>query len=227
MHIGNLAGIPIRIHWSFWGLIAYALWAQPSGMAVTLLGLTGLFGSVVLHELGHALAARRFGIPTAHITLYPFGGIAALHSMPTKPSHELVIALAGPLVNAVLAVGFGLLYVIMGSPILGALTAMNLILGLFNLVPAFPMDGGRVLRASLAFFMGWTRASVAAIRVGGVFAVLFLLIGVVTFDVNLLMIGGFLLLALRGEQARLDRLMSRRNAQDSSDVVFGRSRYQP
>ena len=208
MHIGNLAGIPIRIHWSLWGLVLYAVWAQPSSMSVTLLGLVGLFGSIVLHELGHALAARHFGISTSHITLYPFGGIAALRAMPTQPAQELAIALAGPLVNAVLAIGFGLLYILFGTPVLGALTAMNVLLGLFNLIPAFPMDGGRVLRACLAFVMGWPRASQTAIRIGRGFAVLFLAVGAVTFDVSLLLVGGFLLLALRGEQARLDHLTS-------------------
>jgi len=210
MQIATIARIPIRLHWSFWGLMAfYALQALFSGglgalvSSVSLLAV--LFGSVVLHELGHALAARSFGIRTAHITLYPFGGIAALLDMPRTPRQELVVALAGPAVNFVLAAGFGVLWILtgLGWGLPAILVGINLVMGLFNLVPAFPMDGGRVLRALLAQRMGWRRGSELAMKVGRVFAWGFIGIGVLSWTPSLLLVGGFLLIALRAERARL------------------------
>ena len=144
MEIASAFGIPIRLHWSFLAVLAGILvWAGP-GAWIGTLGLTiGLFGSVLLHELGHALAARYYGIETAHITLYPFGGVAAITQMPRNP------------LQAGLFVVFGALYLTLGSWVAGGLAMMNLAMGLFNLIPAFPMDGGRVLRALLATRMGW------------------------------------------------------------------------
>ena len=112
MRIATLTGIPIRLHWSFFVLVAfYGITALASqgflGLVETIVLMGGLFGSVVLHELGHALAARSFGIQTAHITLYPFGGIAAMKGLPEDPRQEAIIAVAGPAVNAALFVLFG------------------------------------------------------------------------------------------------------------------------
>jgi Zn-dependent protease len=165
--------------------------------------LVGVAGTVVLHELGHAYAAMRYGIKTAHITLYPFGGIAAIEQMPEEPAEELVIALAGPAVNFALFAAFGLGWSISGIELVGLMAMMNLGMGLFNLLPAFPMDGGRVLRAALASQIGFVPASKIAIRIGVVFAWLFLAVGLYTWSPSLLMVGGFLHVALTIEKNRL------------------------
>lgn len=203
MNIARPFGIPLHLHWSFLLFVAaFAVWSGPSGLFATLAATAGLFGSVALHELGHALAARRYGYATDRITLYPFGGVASIQFIPQNPTQELVIALAGPMVNAVLFVGLLPLYLLTGWTPLLWLLVINLMLGLFNLVPAFPMDGGRVLRALLATQLGWLRASHLAIRIGSVFAWGFLLVGLAT-SWNLAMVGGFLLFALAGERRRL------------------------
>lgn len=208
MHILTIAGIPLRLHWSFVGIVGALLaWAgmKGGGPAVVLVGTVAgaLFGSVVLHELGHAMAARRYGIDTAHITLYPFGGIAAITRMPEEPDQELVIALAGPVVNFLLVAVFGWASLMLDHDIWGTLVAMNLVMGVFNLIPAFPMDGGRVLRALLARRMGWFPASRLAIRIGRGFAWVFLLAGMVTWSPSFLLVGAFLHYALTAEKQRL------------------------
>ncbi len=218
VHIANLFDIPIRIHWSFIGVLGFVLlWSGPAGWFGALTLVVGLFVSVVLHELGHALAARRYGIDTAHITLYPFGGIAAIKRMPEEPAQELVIALAGPAVNFVLAAGLGWLWSLgLGWAPLW-LAALNLGMGVFNLIPAFPMDGGRVLRALLATRMGWIPASKLAIRVGRGFAWMFLALGAYTWSWNWLMMGAFLHVALNAEQQRLVHLVWERARTGHSD----------
>ena len=187
MRIATLAGIPLRLHWSFVGLAGlfalFILWTTGPFESFQLLFLgTVLFGSVVLHELGHALAARVYGIDTAHITLYPFGGIAAITRMPTSPRQELVIALAGPAVNFVIFAAALLLWLPIGGWVLVAVGGLNLLMGVFNLLPAFPMDGGRVLRALLADRWGWVPASRFAMGVGQIFAIGLLGLGVVTLQ---------------------------------------------
>jgi Zn-dependent protease/CBS domain-containing protein len=196
--IAVVAGIPIRVHWTFAILLLWFLgsgWAQ-GGTATA--GLTSaafvlaVFGCVVLHELGHALTARRFGVRTRDITLLPIGGVASLERIPEKPSQELAIALAGPAVNVVIAAGLlagvGLQDAVealqrvdrAGSFLAGflaSLAAVNVTLVLFNLVPAFPMDGGRVLRALLATRLGFARATQVAASIGQGFAVLMALAG--------------------------------------------------
>lgn len=181
--IGRVLGIDFYLHSTFVLLLGVLLLVELfSGGIVAAFGsalfLTLLFGTVVLHELGHALAARRYGIPTHDITLLPIGGLARLARMPREPRQEMVVALAGPAVNAVLA-GLAFLLLLpfqgavalgLGLPIGGALLHqllwINVSLGLFNLLPAFPMDGGRVLRAFLAGRMNYLRATEIAARTG-------------------------------------------------------------
>lgn len=181
IRIGALAGIPIRIHLTFFLLL---LWfgnvsaGQGEGFLGGVVFMLLLFGCVVLHELGHALAARRWGVATREIVLYPFGGVARIDRMPSGKA-ELVIALAGPAVNLVLAAMLGAVLfalrahapgsaeeLIADAPVLWQLLWSNLVLFGFNLLPAFPMDGGRVLRALLAFRFGWLKGTRWAAAVG-------------------------------------------------------------
>ncbi|MEZ4316886.1 MAG: site-2 protease family protein [Myxococcota bacterium] len=208
MHFMNLAGIPIRLHWSFLALFAgFAGWALLTGgvsaFVTTVVVGVALFTSVLLHELGHALAARHYGIGTDNITLYPFGGIASITGMPRSARQELVIAIAGPAVNGALFLAGALLWGALGWRVLLTVAALNLMMGLFNLIPAFPMDGGRVLRAALATRMGWFRASDLAMRIGKAFAWAFLAIGIVTFSPGLILVSGFLHVAIASERRRL------------------------
>ncbi|MEL6344446.1 MAG: site-2 protease family protein, partial [Myxococcota bacterium] len=166
----------------------------------TLLGVA-LFGSVLLHELGHALTARHFGIDTQSITLYPFGGIAALTAEPQTPRAELWIAIAGPLVNFALA-AIAAPLALLAVPGAALFAGMNLVLGLFNLLPAFPMDGGRVLRAWLSRTRDNTSATEIALNVSRWFAWGFIALGLFASP-NLLLIGGFLLFAVGAERRRL------------------------
>jgi Zn-dependent protease len=169
--IFRIAGIQLRIHITFLLLIAwlaFGYYAQ-GGSAVALsrvIFVLLLFLCVVLHEFGHAFAAKAFGINTPDITLLPIGGVARLERMPEEPVQELIIAVAGPLVNVVIALG-----------LIAQLLTINIMLVLFNLLPAFPMDGGRVLRALLATRLSYARATQVAATVGQGFAFVFGFIG--------------------------------------------------
>jgi len=209
VHVASPFGIPFRLHWSFFGLVlwivgqmVYHLGVHP-GILVGVIMAAGLSLSVGLHELGHALAARRYGIGTRDITLYPFGGVASIERMPEDPDQELVIALAGPAVNFVLAAIGGWLWLGTSSPYVMVFVMTNLVMGAFNLIPAYPMDGGRVLRAVLTKWMGFIPASRLSVRIGRVFAWGFLIGGVYWYNPGLLMVGAFLHVALNSEKARL------------------------
>ena len=193
--VGTFAGIDVFIHATFLlliGWIGYTHWLEYGTVAKVIEGILfilALFFSVVLHEYGHALTARRYGIKTRDITLYPIGGVARLERMPDKPIEELWVALMGPAVNLVIAailflylfatnslVPMNELTVASGS-FLGRLMTVNVSLVLFNLLPAFPMDGGRVLRALLAMRMDYVRATQVAANIGQGMAFLFGLAG--------------------------------------------------
>jgi Zn-dependent protease len=216
--IGRLAGIGIYVHATFFLLILFILfvnWQQGKSLATALAGvffILVIFGCIVLHELGHALAARHYGIQTRDITLLPIGGLARLERMPDVPIQELWVALAGPAVNAVIAgvlLGFDLAAGIhpdlatfrwSGGSFLNKLMVVNFWLLAFNLIPAFPMDGGRVLRALLARRMEYTRATHTAARVGQGIAYLFGLVGLFT-DPFLLFIALFVWMGAEQEAA--------------------------
>ena len=193
--LGRFAGIDVFIHATFLlliGWIALSHWLQGKSLAATMAGvgfILALFVCVVLHEYGHALTARRFGIRTRDITLLPIGGLARLERMPDKPMQELWVALAGPAVNVVIAAALFVWLTftngwaplsqlsVTGGSLLERLLVANVFLALFNLLPAFPMDGGRVLRAILALRMEYTKATRTAASVGQGMALLFGLVG--------------------------------------------------
>ncbi len=198
LKIARVAGIDIQIHATFLLLIAwvgfsyYLTGGTLQAVAAGIAFLLALFLCVVLHELGHSLAARRFGIQTRDITLLPIGGVARLERMPEKPAQELWVALAGPAVNLVIsAVLFAVLLAtgtfqtfnalsMTGGPFLERLMVVNLFLAFFNLIPAFPMDGGRVLRALLATRLPYTQATQAAATLGQALAFVFGFVGLFT-----------------------------------------------
>lgn len=201
--IGEFAGIGLYIHATFPLLLAFA--ALPSilergnfaGAFENIAFVLVLFVCVVLHEYGHALAARRYGIKTQDITLLPIGGVARLERMPDKPAQELVVAAAGPMVNVLIAASLFVVLLFAGATVpslglgwgresfLANLMTINVVLILFNLIPAFPMDGGRILRALLAMNMDYTQATRYAALLGQGIAVLF---GIAGFFVNPLLI---------------------------------------
>ncbi|NVB37641.1 site-2 protease family protein [Pseudenhygromyxa sp. WMMC2535] len=212
-HLGRIFGIPTRIHASFalvllWiGLTtwrsAHSGWAVLFGVAFAL----AVFTCVLLHEFGHALVARRFGIETRRITLLPIGGVAELERVPEEPRAELWIAIAGPAVNLGIAAILALVAVATGVLSGGGLLAVvlegllwaNLMLALFNLVPAFPMDGGRVFRAWMQRRHGRVRATEMAAKLGTVFAVAFGLWGLIGGNYVLALVAVFVYFAARRE----------------------------
>lgn len=219
--IGRAFGIDVRVHWTFFLLLFYFAFAgyQRTGNLLGALATTGvvvaLFACVLLHEFGHSLVARRLGIEIPDITLLPIGGVARFKTLPEKPMDEVKIAIAGPLVNVVLApVFFGIGIALgadpltIGSPVGGFgsvgrflvyLGYVNVALVLFNMLPAFPMDGGRVLRGLLASRLGAVRATNIASAVGQFFALGFLVLGILGGNFILLLIAVFIFFGARTE----------------------------
>ena len=226
--LGRIAGIPIYVHWTFliliaWVVIGHAL--QGHSVATTIEGVAfvlSIFGCVVLHELGHALAARHYGVPTADITLLPIGGVARLQRIPENPSQELVIAIAGPLVNVAIvavlyafhvrpAVDLGDTQHLIKAQFLPKLMEVNLFLFLFNLLPAFPMDGGRILRALLALRLPYARATRLAASIGQVMAMGFALLGLFGGPPMLFLIAIFVWIGAEGEAAQVEERLALKN----------------
>jgi Zn-dependent protease len=212
--LGTLAGFPVEVSVSFLLLLGVVyLWLGGIiGVGVVLL----TFGSVLLHELGHALVARRLGVRISGIELNFFGGAAKMVELPRTANHEIAIAAAGPAVSLVLAgVGFGLAAV--GGPLLALLGSIigttNLVIAVFNLIPALPMDGGRILRAALTRRMDFVTATDKAITVSRVFAVAFAAYGLFTAHFQLVMLAPFLWM-LGNHERLLARQLAHRFAYD-------------
>jgi Zn-dependent protease len=177
-----------------------------------------IFLCVLLHELGHALAARRYGIKTPDITLLPIGGVARLERMPDKPSEEVIVALAGPALNVIIAVALSIVIGLTGglpnpeimqetgAPLAVRLFTVNIWLVLFNMIPAFPMDGGRVLRAVLAMRMNYGRATQVAASIGQGIAFVFFILGLL-WNPMLLLIAVFVYFGA-GSEAAFARMKS-------------------
>jgi len=216
VRLGRFAGIDVFIHFTFvllLGWLGFIYWTRGDGLASMTEGILFillLFACVVLHEFGHALTAKRYGIKTRDIILLPIGGVARLERMPENPRHELWVALAGPAVNIFIAsilflwlqvsqtfVPFQNLTLTTGS-FAERLLSANLFLAVFNMLPAFPMDGGRVLRALLAIRLDYSRATQYAANIGQAMAFLF---GILGFFSNpfLLFIGIFIWLGAAQE----------------------------
>jgi len=207
--VGTFAGIPVYVHSTFLLLIAFIVahdlgaGASPAAAAGSALFLLAIFATIVLHEYGHALTARRYGIKTRDITLLPIGGLARLERLPDVPRQELCVALAGPAVNLAIAalafLGATLAGVGLGSPtadlsggnVLGRFVVVNVLLAAFNLIPAFPMDGGRALRAWLAERYDYSRATEIAANLGQALAFAFGFLGLLSGNPMLLFIALF------------------------------------
>ncbi|MFT7596663.1 MAG: Zn-dependent protease/CBS domain-containing protein, partial [Paracoccaceae bacterium] len=214
--LGRLFGSELRVHITFFlllawvGVAAYSDGGLPA--AIENIGfILALFACVVAHEFGHALAARRYGIRTPDITLLPIGGLARLERMPENPRHEIVVALAGPAVNVVIwAVLVGIISAEMrldelaqidstGPGFLGRLALINLVLAVFNLIPAFPMDGGRVFRAVLSLSMDRVKATRIAATAGQIVALLLGFTGLSSGNPVLVLVAVFVFIAANAE----------------------------
>lgn len=188
--LGSVLGFPIDVNVSFLILLGIVFFAFGGtvGVAITLLA----FASIVLHELGHALVARSVGVRTATIELGFFGGAARMESMPRVPRHELAIAAAGPAVSLALG-GAGLgLAALTHLPLFALIGWINLAIAGFNLIPALPMDGGRILRAALVPSLGYVRATDISVTVARVAAVAFGVLGLMWGAYQLALLAPFL-----------------------------------
>jgi Zn-dependent protease len=217
IHLARILGIDVKIHVTFFLLLAFfaVTYARVGGAPAAIFGVgfvISVFVCVLLHEFGHALAARRYGIHTPDITLLPIGGVARLEKMPDKPIEEVVVAIAGPLVNVVIAlvlwIGLGLpsvpdvreMYLADGN-LLGKLLWVNVILVIFNMIPAFPMDGGRILRALIAMRMNYARATAIAAGIGQGIAFMLGLFALLVFQPILLLVAVFVYFGAQSEAA--------------------------
>lgn len=241
MTLLKVSDIDVRIHWSFILILAWGAFAYSSGPAGPVVGafygivvIILLFVCVTLHEFGHALVAQRLGIKVQHITLMPLGGVASLERVPDKPLHEFVIAIAGPLVNFVIALillplllatgtmgslltasGINAMMTGMSQPgfmnLMTYLFFWNIALGLFNLLPAFPMDGGRILRALLALAVSHVQATRIAVFIGRIMALLLALVGIFQQNIVLLLIAFFIYMVGGAEREAVESKSVLRN----------------
>ena len=211
MQICTIKGIPIRVHYSlviFASLILSYVYLE-SGMHAakyTVCVLSILFISVFLHELGHSFAAKKFGMDTRSITLYPFGGIAMINMSNMTPKSEMIISAAGPATNFLIML-LSIPAMIMSVPFSIEVFFLNTIMCFFNMIPAFPMDGGRVLRAAMSLKLDSYTATVYCIRISGIFSALFLFCGIIFSLISLIIVGMVLLFMLSSESKRLDAIM--------------------
>lgn len=229
LSLGSIFGIKIKVHWTFFFLIIWIVFVElkrggsTESILFNIAFVLAVFLCVVLHELGHSLTAKRFGIDTKKITLLPIGGMASLDRLPESPKQELLVVIAGPLVNVLIAL---LLYFIIPvqdyfhlnftetfeslmsftlQNFLFYLFIVNIGLIIFNIIPAFPMDGGRILRALLAMKMNRVKATQIASSIGQFIAVLFLLIGLL-YSPLLIFIALFIFLGAYGENQMVQHL---------------------
>ena len=216
LRLGKAFGIDVLLHWSFFLLPLIIVWlsmAQGESISVSAIWVVLLIiilASVLLHELGHGLAAKKLGIPILDIMLTPICGLARLERPPDTPRDEVLVSLAGPLANAVAAAILGVIALATGhslvideqvirSSLLLTTFWVNVSLCVLNLLPVFPMDGGRILRAAMAMKMEPKTATLAAARLGQFVALLAIGLGIVTKFYALCLIGAFLIWTAQGE----------------------------
>lgn len=256
--IANISGIPLRIHWTFLLILIWVVFAgmdssgtiEISHLSNLFISVFTLFACVILHELGHALAARRYGIKTRNIVLLPFGGIAMLERLPVEPKHELIVALAGPMVNFLIALVFlPFLLMIDGNALdaminfllnfsrgafppysvtflnwfLFFMVSLNIVVGIFNLIPAMPMDGGRVLRALLATQFPKYKATQLAAITGAVLSGLLAIYGVIELNWILVFIGLYVFTSAFGEfrTVKNEMFLAKNKVHQLMDNSFG------
>jgi Zn-dependent protease/CBS domain-containing protein len=238
INIGKIFGIRFRIHVTFFLLLFFIFisvldqFGINRAILATLL-ICAVFVCVLIHEIGHSLIARRFGKETKSITLLPIGGVATIEEMPEKPLQEIAMAIVGPFINLAIA---GILYIFVGhwtgvgSPNLypdsvktffSELIGINVMLAVFNLIPAFPMDGGRVLRGILAIKMDYVRATSAAVFIGQALSMFFIFFGIF-FNLWLALIGLFIYIGAGSEkqQVRLKSLLRQVPASEAMTTDF-------
>ncbi len=209
MRLGTVLGFPVEIHLSLLLVMGVMFLAQPipglMGAIQFVMAAIILFGSVLAHELGHSVVARSRGVHIAKITLYPFGGVAHMDGLPSSPRDEMLIAAAGPAVSLALFGGASIMSMLLpGVGILAAflqyVANINMMLGLFNLVPALPMDGGRILRAWLATRLGFLAATLLAVRIARLFGWGMIAAGLIWGWASMAVIGFLLLMMSRQEE---------------------------
>lgn len=225
--MGTYWQIPVKIHWSFALLLLFVIFtAFSNGLKTSqsvgfIFFVIILFICVVLHEYGHALTARKYGVKTRDIMLSPIGGLARLENMPEKPKHEFFIAFAGPFVNLTIGTMGAIIMFLSTGKVLPDLNAfgfddiseflryiiwMNFALFFFNLIPAFPMDGGRILRALLASKLGRLRATLIAVRIGRIIAIGFVVFGILNQQLILSLAGLFIYMMAGQEYSQIKAL---------------------
>jgi Zn-dependent protease/predicted transcriptional regulator len=221
--IGSIMGIPVKVHLTFLLLLVLVFFAGHSVIGTG--GLSGvvlvvlIFASVVFHEMSHSLVARHFGIPVEDITLLPIGGVSRMGKGPDEPSQEILIAIAGPVASLVLAFSLWFTADLIGMDvtvtdfsvkggILPQLAAINLLLAIFNLLPAFPMDGGRVLRGVLALYFSPYTATRVAVGVGQVFAIGLFFLGLYSMNFFMVLIALFVYLGAEAEERQMAVMIS-------------------
>lgn len=241
LKIGTFFNIPVMIHWSFGMLVLFVIYIgltnQLSIHEILAFGLYViiLFICVVLHEYGHALMARKYGVGTRDIILSPIGGVARLEKIPEEPYKELLIAIAGPMVNVVIAIVLSIITLIIfsggilpsaenlellkyPSEFIRFVIVMNIALFIFNLIPAFPMDGGRIFRSLLAMKWGRVKATRVAAIVGRILAIGFVITGVAIGNLLLSIIGVFIYMTAGSEQRAIDIAAALKNSV-ASDIM--------
>lgn len=232
--IGSIVGIPVKVHATFLMLLVLVYFA-----GYTLVGTGGIegvifvvlvFASVVFHELSHSMVARYYGIKVVDITLLPIGGVARMDNPPERPTEEIVIAAAGPAASLFLAfclwfasdiVGSGVTitdFSVKGS-LLAQLTAVNLILALFNLIPAFPMDGGRVLRGLLGLYLSPFTATRIAVGIGQAFSILLFFLGLLYMNLFMILIALFVYLGAETEERQMGIMISLGGAKAEAAMI--------
>lgn len=234
IRIGSILGIPLKVHLTF--LLLLALIYFIGHKIVGIGGLHGVifvvlvFASVVFHELSHAMVARHYGIQVTDITLLPIGGVARMATLPDEPRKEILISVAGPVASIVLGFSLWFLADLFGSPVtlsdlsvggnlLAQLAALNFVLAVFNLLPAFPMDGGRVLRGFLGLYLPPLKATRIAVGVGQVFAILLFFLGIFSGNLFMVLIALFVYLGAEAEERQQGIMLSLGRATAESAMI--------